>query len=57
MFTKLGTARYLKANVSSNAAVLEFVGRVKRMVEVHHYGLQDRPSVHSPEVKYQERTL
>lgn len=57
MFTKLRTARYLKANGSNNAAVVEFVGRVKRMAEVHHYGLRDRPSVRSPEVKYEERAL
>ncbi|MBL5826085.1 phage virion morphogenesis protein [Serratia fonticola] len=56
MFTKLRTARYLKAN-SSNAAVVEFVGRVKRMAEVHHYGLRDRPSVRVPEVRYEERPL
>ncbi|MBC3212921.1 phage virion morphogenesis protein [Serratia fonticola] len=57
MFTKLRTARYLKANGSSNIAVVEFVGRVKRMAEVHHYGLWDRPSMRSPEVKYEERAL
>lgn len=57
MFTKLRTARYLKANGSSNAAVVEFVGRVKRMSEVHHYGLRDRPSVRSPGVRYEERPL
>ena len=57
MFTKLRTARYLKANGSSNTAVVEFVGRVKRMAEVHHYGLRDRPSVRSPEVRYEERPL
>ncbi|WP_447908118.1 phage virion morphogenesis protein [Serratia fonticola] len=57
MFTKLRTARYLKANGNNNAAVVEFVGRVKRMAEVHHYGLRDRPSVRSPEVDYEERPL
>ncbi|HHQ6627703.1 TPA: phage virion morphogenesis protein [Serratia fonticola] len=57
MFTKLRTARYLKANCSSNAAVVEFVGRVKRIAEVHHYGLRDRPSVRGPEVRYEERPL
>jgi phage virion morphogenesis protein len=57
MFTKLRTTRYLKANGNNNAAVVDFVGRVKRMVEVHHYGLRDRPSLHSPEVKYEERPL
>ncbi|MBP1038020.1 phage virion morphogenesis protein [Serratia fonticola] len=57
MFTKLRTARYLKANGSNNAAVVEFVGRVKRMAEVHHYGLRERPSVRSSEVRYEERPL
>ncbi|HHQ6579032.1 TPA: phage virion morphogenesis protein [Serratia fonticola] len=57
MFTKLRTARYLKANGSNNAAVVEFVGRVKRMAEVHHYGLRDRPSLRSPDVRYEERPL
>ncbi|MEX2987652.1 phage virion morphogenesis protein [Serratia fonticola] len=57
MFTKLRTARYLKANGNSNDAVVEFVGRVKRMAEVHHYGLRDRPSARSPDVRYQERSL
>jgi phage virion morphogenesis protein len=57
MFTKLRTTRYMKASGSSDAAVVEFVGRVKRMAEVHHYGLRDRPSVRSPAVKYEERPL
>ncbi|RDL16445.1 phage virion morphogenesis protein [Serratia fonticola] len=57
MFTKLRTARYLKANVNNSAAVVEFVGRVKRMAEVHHYGLRERPSVRSSEVRYEERPL
>ncbi|HHQ6617629.1 TPA: phage virion morphogenesis protein [Serratia fonticola] len=57
MFTKLRTARYLKANGNSNDAVVEFVGRVKRMAEVHHYGLRDRPSVRAPEIRFEERPL
>ena len=57
MFAKLRTARYLKANGSSNAVVVEFVGRVKHMAEVHHYGLRDRPSACSPDVRYEERPL
>jgi len=57
MFTQLRTARYMKASGSSDAAVVEFVGRVKRMAEVHHYGLRDRPSVRGPAVKYEERPL
>lgn len=57
MFSKLSTARYLKAQGNSDAAVVEFVGRVKRMVNVHHYGLRDRPTPHSEAVKYEARPL
>lgn len=57
MFTKLRTARYLKVNGSSNAAVVEFLGRVKRMAEVHHYGLRDRPSISGQYVAYDKRPL
>ncbi|EMF8146876.1 phage virion morphogenesis protein [Serratia marcescens] len=57
MFSKLRTARYLKAQSNSDAAVVEFVGRVKRMVNVHHYGLRDRPTPHSEAVKYEARPL
>lgn len=57
MFTKLRTARYMKAKGNSDAAVVEFVGRVQRMAKVHHYGLRDRPSAHSQAVKYDERPL
>ncbi|UNE45495.1 phage virion morphogenesis protein [Serratia ureilytica] len=57
MFSKLRTARYLKAQGNSDAAVVEFVGRVKRMVNVHHYGLRDRATPHSEAVKYESRPL
>ncbi|EKN6364525.1 phage virion morphogenesis protein [Yersinia enterocolitica] len=57
MFAKLRTARYMKANSSPDEAVVEFAGRVERMARVHHLGLRDRPSVHSQEVKYEERPL
>lgn len=57
MFSKLRTARYLKAQGNSDAAVVEFVGRVQRMVNVHHFGLRDRPSQHSETVKYETRPL
>ncbi|HGE8305766.1 TPA: phage virion morphogenesis protein [Serratia marcescens] len=57
MFSKLRTARYLKAQGNSDAAVVEFVGRVKRMVNVHHYGLRDRPTPQSEAVKYEARPL
>jgi phage virion morphogenesis protein len=57
MFSKLRTARYMKAKGSSDDAVVEFVGRVKRMANVHHYGLRDRPTPHSEAVKYEARPL
>lgn len=58
MFSKLRTARYLKAKGSSDAAgVVEFVCRVRRMAEVHHYGLRGKPTPHSEAVKYEERPL
>ncbi|EKN4862663.1 phage virion morphogenesis protein, partial [Yersinia enterocolitica] len=50
MFAKLRTARYMKANSSPDAAVVEFAGRVERMAAVHHFGLRDRPNVHSKDV-------
>lgn len=57
MFSKLRTARYMKAKGSGDEAVVEFVGRVRRMANVHHYGLRDRPSPHSDPVKYEARPL
>ncbi|EOI6453528.1 phage virion morphogenesis protein [Yersinia enterocolitica] len=57
MFAKLRTARYMKANSSPDAAVVEFAGRVERMARVHHFGLRDRPNVHSKDVQYDERPL
>ncbi|EKN6152134.1 phage virion morphogenesis protein [Yersinia enterocolitica] len=57
MFAKLRTVRYMKANSSPDEAMVKFAGRVERMARVHHFGLRDRPSVHSQEVKYEERPL
>ncbi|WP_258089934.1 phage virion morphogenesis protein [Serratia liquefaciens] len=57
MFSKLRTARYMKAKGSGDDAVVEFVGRVKHMANVHHYGLRDRPTPHSDPVKYEARPL
>lgn len=57
MFAKLRTARYIKASGSTDEAVVEFAGRVERMARVHHFGLRDRPSIHSQEMKYEERPL
>ncbi len=40
MFAKLRTNRFMKAQGSSDAAVVEFVGRVQRMVRIHQEGLK-----------------
>lgn len=57
MFAKLRTPKYMKVRASSDEAVVEFVGRVQRMVRVHQYGLRDRPSRGSKEVQYESRPL
>lgn len=57
MFSKLRTARYLKATASADSASVQFEGRVQRIACVHHYGLRDRVSRKGPEVCYAERRL
>ena len=57
MFAKLRTNRFMKAQGSSDAAVVEFVGRVQRMVRIHQEGLSDKPNRFSREVKYDARPL
>jgi len=57
MFAKLRTAKYMKARATSDEAVVEFIGRVQRMVRVHHYGLKDRPKKNIKEIQYTPRPL
>lgn len=57
MFTKLRTARYLKAKGDSQAIVLSFAGRISRIARVHQYGLKDRAAPGAPDVRYPERKL
>jgi len=57
MFAKLRTAKYMKAQATSNEAVVEFTGRVQRIAQVHHYGLRDRPSRDREEIQYEQRQL
>ena len=57
MFSKLRTAKYIKARATSNEAVIEFTGRVQRMARVHHYGLKDRPKKNIKEIPYTPRPL
>jgi len=57
MFAKLRTARYLKTKSSSEAAVVEFAGRVQRIARVHQEGLLDKPNKYSVPVRYETRHL
>ena len=57
MFTKLKTAKYLKAKANASQAEVSFTGQVQRIARVHHYGLRDRVSRGGPEVKYAARPL
>lgn len=57
MFQKLRTARYMKASGRSDAAVVEFTGKVQRIVQIHQFGLKDRPNPHSQDLQYPKRQL
>lgn len=57
MFTKLRTAKYLKATAGSDSAGVQFEGKVQRIARVHHYGLRERVSRRGPEVRYAVRRL
>lgn len=57
MFTKLRTAKYLKATAGSDSASVQFEAKVQRIARVHHYGLRERVSRKGPEIRYTERRL
>ena len=57
MFSKLRTAKYLKASADSSTATVEFIGQVQKVARVHHYGLRDRVRPNGPTVKYDKRRL
>lgn len=57
MFQKLRTSRYMKASGRNDAAVVEFTGKVQRIVRVHQYGLKDRPNAGTQKTQYPERQL
>lgn len=42
MFSKLRTAKYLKAKGTPNEAIVAFTAEVSRIARVHHLGLRDR---------------
>jgi phage virion morphogenesis protein len=57
MFAKLRTSRFMKATAGNDAAIVEFTGKVQRMVNVHQYGLKDKPGQNSKPVQYDARPL
>ncbi|MEC4767933.1 phage virion morphogenesis protein [Halomonas sp. CUBES01] len=57
MFSKLSTAKWLKATASGDTAVVGFFGSVARLAKTHQYGLRDRVSRDGPEVEYAQREL
>lgn len=57
MFTKLRTARYLKARGTADEAAVSFAGRISRIARVHQYGLRDRAERGAPDVQYPQREL
>lgn len=57
MFAKLRTVRYLKTKGSSEAAVVEFAGRVQRIARIHQEGLLDKPNKYSKDMRYEAREL
>ncbi|AOF14788.1 Phage virion morphogenesis protein [Yersinia enterocolitica] len=57
MFTKLRTARFIKAESNADEAAVTFSGKVNNLVRVHHYGLRDKVTKNGPMVKYERRQL
>lgn len=58
MFSKLRTAKYLKATATENEAIVGFTREVSRIALVHHLGLRDRVNKKTGlEAKYPERQL
>lgn len=57
MFTKLKTAKFLKATANASQAEVSFTRQVQRIARVHHYGLRDRISKEGSEIRYISRRL
>ncbi|WP_347290276.1 phage virion morphogenesis protein [Kluyvera georgiana] len=57
MFTKLRTAKYLKATAGSDSASVQFEGKVQRIARIHHFGMRDRVSRRGRVIRYAERRL
>ncbi|MBS0353036.1 MAG: phage virion morphogenesis protein [Proteobacteria bacterium] len=57
MFSKLRTARYLKAKGTAESAVVAFTAAVSRIARVHQFGLRDRVNLAGLEFDYPAREL
>ncbi len=57
MFSKLSTAKWLKAKTQGDTAVVGFFGSVARIATTHQRGLKDRVSRDGPRVEYSQREL
>lgn len=57
MFSKLSTAKWLKATAQGDTAVVGFFGSVARIATTHQRGLKDRVSRDGPRVEYAQREL
>jgi phage virion morphogenesis protein len=57
MFTKLRTAKYLKAKATEAGASVEFTGRAGQIASVHQEGTVDRVAPKGPRVRYPRRRL
>ena len=58
MFSKLRTAKYLKAKGTANEAVVSFTADISRIARVHQFGLRDQVNRKTGlEADYPERQL
>ena len=57
MFSKLSTAKWLKATAQGDTAVVGFFGSVARIATTHQRGLKDRVTRDGPRVEYAQREL
>lgn len=57
MFTKLRTAKWLKATAHGDTAVVGFFGNVARIARTHQRGLRDRVSRDGVVIEYPQREL
>ena len=47
----------MKASGRNDAALVEFTGKVQRIVQVHQFGLKEQPNPHCQSVQYPARQL